>query len=65
MLEATVSNMRKFEDRRDVFAYSPVTHEEYSATPGDYWTMPDDEPLLDQDGVPMILVRRTCNIDPL
>jgi hypothetical protein len=58
---ATPANMRKLRhiDYRApaavVFAYSPRTYERYSATPGDYWHMADDEPLLDENGEPMVL----------
>lgn len=38
------------------FAYSLNTGERYSANPSDYWSCPEDDPLLDSDGEPMILV---------
>jgi hypothetical protein len=62
MTEATPHNMRKYEDQSNVFAYSPVTEERYSATPGDYFMMPDDKPLLDEDGAPMVLAVERCTI---
>ncbi len=44
--------------------YSPETDEQYSATAGDYWNQPDDEPLKDSEGEPMILVfKRTTYVD--
>lgn len=65
---ATVANMRRFEERHPrtqpnvepmrAIAYSPGTGEEYSATSGDYWNQPDDAPLLDHEGEPMLLVVR-------
>jgi hypothetical protein len=45
------------EGRRAV-ALSPSTGEEYSASSGDYWQHPADEPLRDADGEPMLLVTR-------
>jgi hypothetical protein len=60
---ATPANMRAFEDAqapnvpRTCFAYSPTTGERYSATPGDYLAQPDDEPLRDLNGDPMVLAR--------
>ena len=66
-VSATPSNMRRYAQpnikvgyatvsARQPFAYSPVTDERYSASPGDYWDMPDNEPLRDSEGNPMILV---------
>ena len=60
-LLATVENMRAVEDRIGVFAFSPTTSEEYSATPGDYWDAAPDEALLDANGDPMVLVIRTSH----
>jgi hypothetical protein len=77
---ATPSNMRAFEEAnparqlpngatilgRSCFAWSPVTGEQYSATAGDYFAQPDDEPLRDSEGQPMILaVTRTQFFDAL
>lgn len=45
------------EGRRAV-AVSLSTGEEYSASSGDYWSAPADEPLRDRDGEPMLLVTR-------
>lgn len=59
---ATRRNMRAVAGRTDVFCWSPRTHEEYSATPGDYFLLGDDEPLLDDDNQPMILARRVTAI---
>ena len=44
----------RIEPRRAV-ALSFSTGEEYSASSGDYWQLPDDEPLRDADGEPMLL----------
>lgn len=41
---------------RRCITYSPNTGEQYSADAGDYWNLPDDEPLLDSRGKPMHLV---------
>lgn len=47
-------------------AYSPCTGEAFSADDGDYWNMPDDEPLRDSEGEPMILAfPRTIHVDAL
>jgi hypothetical protein len=62
---ATVRNMRKFEGEPGVFAYSPVTQEKYSATPGDYFWMPCDEPLTDEDGAPLLLAVENVEIREL
>lgn len=65
---ATPANMREVEShqypnaRRHVFAYSPTSGEEYSATAEDYWNLPDDEPLRDANGEPMILAHRVTSI---
>lgn len=40
-------------------AFSPTTLEEYSASSGDYWQLPEDEPLRDENGEPMFLVVAT------
>lgn len=42
-------------------AFSPFTFEEYSACDGDYWNWPDNEPLKDAEGNPMILVREVVH----
>lgn len=48
------------------FAYSPNTGEEYSATAGDYYNRPDDQPIRDKLGEPMVLaVRVTQFLDAL
>lgn len=58
---ATLRNMREFEDNRHpneprAVAYSPVSGEQCSATPGDYWMLGDDEAIRDLNGEPMLLV---------
>lgn len=51
---------------RRCFAYSRETGEQFSADPGDYFGRPDDEPLKDSDGEPMILaVSETVHRDAL
>lgn len=61
-LEATPNNMAKLATiltpGARLLAYSPRTFEEYSATPGDYWDRPGDEPLRDANGDPMVLAYR-------
>lgn len=64
-MQATPHNMKLLADRAKapiaapgIMAYSPTTGEQYSATPGDYWDMPQDRPLIDANGEPMILVSR-------
>lgn len=52
---ATLRNM-KIHSKDYVFAYSYNTGEGCSADPGDYWHLDEDEPLLDADGGPMVLV---------
>ncbi len=67
---ATTHNMRRIwpEDRhldtpngpvvilsRKPVAWSPDTQEVFSANPGDYFWQPDDEPLRDREGNPMLL----------
>lgn len=44
------------------FAYSFETGERYSATPGDYFMLRDDEPLLDSEAEPMVLVFESTQI---
>lgn len=65
---ATPANMRRFEQEHPrthphiepvrAIAWSPATGEEFSATSGDYWNVPDDMPLLDEREEPMLLVVR-------
>lgn len=66
---ATPANMRRFAELhpgkdlpggghvggRRCFAYSPDTGSKCSASAGDYWTLPDDEPIRDADDGAMIL----------
>jgi hypothetical protein len=54
-IRATVANMHRAPE--GTVAISPVTGEEYSATPGDYWDAPLNYCLTDSDGNEMILVR--------
>lgn len=64
-MRATIANMKAVQDDPGVFAYSPFTMEEYSATPGDYWMMADDEYLRDSDGNAMVLARRISFVEEL
>lgn len=59
---ATVTNMRKVEHIAGVFAYDPVTGDKFSATPGDYFWQPADEPLTGESGVELILCTRRVEI---
>jgi hypothetical protein len=52
---ATIENMHK---HHGCTAYSPTTGEEASADAGDYWWLPNGDPLVDENGDPMILVRK-------
>jgi hypothetical protein len=57
-LLATPNNMKRLEStlgRAGFFSYSPITAERYSATSGDYWDRPGDEPLLDANEDPMFI----------
>ena len=54
---ASMRNMRALHGP-GVVAWSPITGEEYSADPGDYWWADDGWTQLDAEGEPMILVRR-------
>jgi hypothetical protein len=51
---ATVENMRRAEGR-NAFVYDPSTDERFSATPGDYFWQPETQPLIGDDGEPMLL----------
>ncbi len=77
---ATPANMRRFAELhpgrdlpggghvegRRCFAFSPGTGEQFSASAGDYWTQPDDQPLTDSEGEPMVLaVSETRYFDAL
>jgi hypothetical protein len=70
MTIASIGNMRakaiaaKPEEVGTLIAFSPLTGEEYSANPGDYWDMQDKEVLLDSEGEPMILGRQVTNFVP-
>lgn len=59
---ATVANMRQHSGVPGLIAYSPVTGEECSANPGDYWHLPEDEPLIDSNGAAMVLARITRQV---
>jgi hypothetical protein len=60
---ATPANMRKVEHVRGVFAYDAFNDARYSATPGDYFMLGEDEPVTDGGGEPLILVREICRIE--
>jgi hypothetical protein len=57
---ATMANMQAYAGSHDraVFAYSPLTGEEYSADPADYFNARADWTMTDAEGEPMILARR-------
>lgn len=58
---ASLANMR--EHYRDgIMAWSPDTGEEYSAHPGDYFLMADDDTVLDAHGEPMLLAYRATTM---
>jgi hypothetical protein len=59
-MEATLRNMRAHY-RPGIIAASPLTGEEASARPGDYFWLADmpDTPLIDRDGQPMLLAEKT------
>lgn len=48
-----------------VFAYSPETGEQSSASPGDYWLLDPNECLTDSEGNEMILAREVTRIVPV
>ena len=55
---ATIENMRahpRATGTAGLTAYSPVTDEQYSADPIDYWNVPDGWTMHDANGEPMIL----------
>lgn len=45
---------------RRCFALDPATGEQFSAAAGDYWQHPEDEPLRNADGEPLILALKRC-----
>jgi len=54
---ATKRNMQKYNDISNAVAWSPLTGEEYSADPNDYFMRTDpDKPLLDEEGQAMYLI---------
>jgi hypothetical protein len=59
-MEATLRNMRTHY-RPGVLAYSPLTGEEASACPDDYFWLADvpNSPLMDSDEQPMLLAEKT------
>jgi hypothetical protein len=62
-MQATLANMRKHYTE-GVIAWSPTTGEEYSADPGDYFMLGDDDMLKDDGGEPMLLVHRVeCMVE--
>jgi hypothetical protein len=63
-LTATVENMRRV-GAPGVIAYDRSNGDEYSATPGDYFWMPEREAPIDQNGRPLILVRRETHMVPV
>lgn len=70
-LLATPANMEKARIKSgqaiaalSLMIYSETTGERYSASPGDYWNLPQDKPLLDCLGIPMILATEHVNMQP-
>jgi len=66
-MEATFANMHEHYSP-GVLAFSPLTGEEYSANPRDYfmWSGDDeDTPLVDSAGEPMLLVRKVTTFEPV
>lgn len=61
---ATIANMEKAREIHGnrVISWSPLTGEEYSANPGDYWQATDEWVMKDSNGEPMILVVRQTNL---
>jgi hypothetical protein len=69
-IPATIENMETFYDRSKpvgsrCFAFSPYTLEEYSADPGDYFSMRAGDVLRDSEGNPMELVVREIRVRPV
>lgn len=67
---ATLANMKALSTTMrgyacSVFAYNEWTGEQYSANPGDYWFLADDDCLTDSEGFEMILAYEFRNIVPL
>lgn len=63
---ATIENMEKVKDRRDVVAYSPYTGEEYSANWRDYhWQVPAGWRMRDSTRHVMRLVTKTMVIEEI
>jgi hypothetical protein len=55
---ATIENMRRCEAAGlHVVALELNSEDTYSATPGDYFWLPEGQPLTGRDGEPCILVR--------
>ncbi len=63
-MKATVANMRKAQDAGvSVVAFSSFTGEQYSATPGDYFYLHDNDCLTDNLGYALeLVVRRTEHV---
>lgn len=64
-MDATVHNMRLVSDRPGVFAYDPDTGDRWSATPGDYFYMPENEPLRNDAGNVLLLAQEIREIELL
>lgn len=61
-LVASIANMKTVSDQRGVLAWSPTTGEEFTAHPGDYFTRGMEWIIEDENGEPMILVRRVTQM---
>lgn len=71
---ATRANMRRAQEKRAetgdfnhrIFCLSATTGEQYSADPGDYWFLMDDQTVTDSNGEPMVLaIREVRYLDAL
>lgn len=61
---ATIENIQKYY-RTGVVAFSPLTGEEVSANPEDYFYLSPGDVLTDDEGEPMILVTEHTSLIPL
>lgn len=61
---ATRANMRAVSHLHGVFALDPMCpFDRYSATPGNYFMLADDEPLTNEAGDPLVLAREVAHIE--
>lgn len=64
-IRATMANVRKYGNQKGVVMYSPRTGERYSATPGDYWDVPDKHVFKGEKGAAMYLGVPFSGIQPI